>query len=296
MNLRHIRTFLVVAEELHVGRAAARLHVAQPAVSQTVAALERELGLELFDRVGRGIRLTAAGQAYANEVRSVFPQLDRAARAAQDAERGVRGRLAVGFTAVCTLGDLPGFLIGFMGRYPQVGVELRQMATAEQPRALRLGTIDVGFTILPGGPEPVHSRLLTSDELHAFLARQHPLARYERVPVSELLDEPFLLMSKEREPCVHQSFNRMCEEHGKQGEIFMELDHLESMLAFVATGAGVSLAPSTAARLQLEGTTSRPLDPPVPAGISVVWDPAALTPTAQLFLDEIDAHWSDSAR
>ncbi|MEM7276088.1 MAG: LysR substrate-binding domain-containing protein [Actinomycetota bacterium] len=295
VNLRHIQTFLVVAEELHVGRAATRLHVAQPAVSQTIAALEKRLGLQLFDRSGRGIRLTAAGRAYADEVRTVLPQLEQASRAAKDAERGVRGRLVVGFTAVCTLGDLPTFLLGFMQRHPDVGVRLQQMATAEQTSALRAGTIDVGFTILPGGPEPVHSRLVTSDELHAFLRRDHALARHDRVPVPELLDEPFLLMSKEREPCVHQTFNRMCEEHGKRAEIFMEVDHLEAMLAFVSAGAGVSLAPSTASRLQLDHTTSRPLDPPVPAGISVIWDQAALTPTAKLFLDEIETRWDHLA-
>ncbi|MEM8921873.1 MAG: LysR substrate-binding domain-containing protein [Actinomycetota bacterium] len=291
MNLRHIETFLVVADELHVGRAAARLHVAQPAVSQTIAALEKQLGLQLFDRSGRGIRLTAAGQTYAEEVRGVFPQLEQANRAAHDAERGVRGRLAVGFTAVCSLGDLPSFLIDFMGRHPEVAVRLQQMATTEQTEALRLGSIDVGFTILPGGPEPVHSRLITADELHAFLPADHPLAHHERVPVADLLDEPFLLMSKEREPCVHRSFNRLCEEQGKQAEIVMEVDHLESMLAFVAAGAGVSLAPSTAARLRLDGATSRPLEPPVPAGISVIWNPAATTPTGELFLDELDDRW-----
>ncbi|MEM9561949.1 MAG: LysR substrate-binding domain-containing protein [Actinomycetota bacterium] len=290
-NLRHIHTFLVVAEELHVGRAAARLHVAQPAVSQTIAALEKRLGVELFDRSGRGIRLTAAGRAYADEVGGVLPTLEQATRAAKDAERGVRGRLAVGFTAVCSLGRLPGFLTEFMHRYPEIGVRLQQMGTAEQTDAVRLGSIDVGFTILPGGPDPVHSRPVTADELHAFLRSDHALARHERVPVSDLLDEPFLLMSKEREPCVHQTFNRLCEQYGKRAEIFMEVDHLESMLAFVSAGAGVSLAPSTAGRLRLDGTTSRPLDPPIPAGVSVIWDPAVLTPTAQLFLDEIDARW-----
>ncbi|MEM7325383.1 MAG: LysR substrate-binding domain-containing protein [Actinomycetota bacterium] len=291
VNLRHVQTFLVVAEELHVGRAATRLHVAQPAVSQTIKALEKQLGLELLDRSGRGISLTAAGRAYAEEVRGVVPQLELAARAAKDAQQGVRGRLVVGFTAVCTLGGLPEFLVDFMGRHAAVDVRLHQLATADQTDALRLGSIDVGFTILPGGPEPVNSRLITTDELHAFVSADHPLARHTRIPVAELLDEPFLLMSKEREPCVHRSFNRLCEAHGKQAEIVLEVDHLESMLSFVSAGAGVSLAPSTAARLGLEGTTSRPLDPSIPAGISVIWDPAVITPTGELFLDELGSRW-----
>ncbi|MEM7340792.1 MAG: LysR substrate-binding domain-containing protein [Actinomycetota bacterium] len=289
MNLRHIETFLLVAEELHVGRAAARLHVAQPAVSQTIAALEKELGLQLFDRSGRGITLTPAGQTYRDEVEGVFPQLERASRAAKEAEHGIRGRLTIGFTAVCTLGDLPRRLTDFMGRHPDITVTLEQMATAHQMDALRLGSIDVGFTILPGGPDPVHSHLISSDELHVFISSDHRLAAYERVPIAEMLREPFLLMSKDREPCVHRSFNRMCEEHGAQAEIVMEVDHLESMLAFVAAGLGVSLAPSTAARLKLDGATSRPLDPPMPAGISAIWNPTTSTPAAKLLLAEIEA-------
>ncbi|MEM8924286.1 MAG: LysR substrate-binding domain-containing protein [Actinomycetota bacterium] len=286
MNLRHIETFLLVAEELHVGRAAARLHVAQPAVSQTIAALERDLGLKLFDRSGRGIRLTPAGVTYRDEVQTVLPQLERATRAARDAEAGVRGRLTIGFTAVCTLGDLADRLVGFMSRHPDIAVRLQQMATSDQMEALLAGSIDAGFTILSGGPDPVHSHLITRDELHVFFPADHRFADLGRVPIPELLDERFLLLSRDREPCAHRSFTRMCAEHDKAAEIVMEVDHLESMLAFVAAGLGVSLAPSTASRLRLDRVVSRPLDPPVPAGISVMWSTTPSPPTAALFLAE----------
>ncbi|MEM8709075.1 MAG: LysR family transcriptional regulator, partial [Actinomycetota bacterium] len=192
MNLRHLETFLVVADELHFGRAAARLHVAQPAVSQTIAALEADLGVKLFDRSSRNVTLTAAGAAYVGEVEEIFRQIEQAASAARSADAGVRGRLTVAFTAVCTLGELPSVVVAFMAANPDVDVRLVQQGTAEQIDALRAGTIDIGFSILPEAHGPVHSRLIAPDELHLFLPEGHPLAADERVHVADALGEPFL--------------------------------------------------------------------------------------------------------
>ncbi|MEM6927834.1 MAG: LysR substrate-binding domain-containing protein [Myxococcota bacterium] len=287
MKLRHLETFLVVAEELHFGRAATRLRVAQPAVSQTISALEDELGIKLFDRTSRRVRLTAAGRAYVDEVAGVFRQLEVAASVARDAAAGVRGRLAIAFTAVCTLGRLPDVIVSFMDEFPDIGVHLQQLGTADQMKALEHGTIDVGFSILPGDHGPVHSRLVAPDELHVYFASEHRLADAERVPIAEILSEPFLLMSKEREPCVHQTFEHLCERYGQRAEVVLELDYLESMFAFVAAGLGVSLAPSVAARLQLDGVTSRPLEPAIPSGISAIWVPETATPATRRFLDHL---------
>ncbi|MEM9466674.1 MAG: LysR family transcriptional regulator [Actinomycetota bacterium] len=289
MKLRHLETFLVLADELHFGRTAERLHVAQPAVSQTISALEGELGLKLFDRSNRRVELTAAGAAYRQEVEQVFAQLDRASGAAHAAEAGVRGRLTIAFTAVCTLTFLPDLISRFIDDHPGVAVQLRQLGTAEQIDALRVGAIDVGFSILPNRHAPVHSQLIVDDELHVFLPAGHELAGHDHVATSRALDEPFLLMSREREPCVHETFARMCEQYAKPGRVVLEVDHLESMLAFVGAGMGVSLLPSIAGRLRLDGVESRPLDPPVPSGVSAVWDPAAVSPTTRRFLDRLDA-------
>lgn len=289
MNLRHLETFLVVADELHFGRAAERLHVAQPAVSQTIAALEADLGVKLFDRSSRAVQLTAAGAAYVGEVEEIFRQIDRANASARSADEGTTGRLVVAFTAVCTLGFLPGVVVDFMRRHPEIAVELRQLGTAEQIDALAAGTIDIGFSILPDAHGPVHSRLVAPDELHLFLAADHPLAAHDRVEVADALAESFLLLSRDREPCVHKTFDRLCDAHQVDGDVVMQVDHLESMLAFVGAGLGVSLAPSIAAGLGLDGVTSRPLEPPVPSGISAIWDPDAAAPTTTRFLDHLCA-------
>lgn len=284
MKLRHLEAFLIVAEELHFGRAAARLHVAQPAVSQTISALEEDLGVQLFDRSNRRVRLTAAGQAYVAEVRGVFAQLDHASSVARDADAGLRGRITVAYTAVCTLGWLPTVLVEFMRELPEVVVQLQQQGTAEQVESLNRGSIDVGFSILAAEHGPVHAELVAPDELHLFFRTDHPFAARDRIPVAQALHEPFLLMSRTREPCVHRSFQRMCDQHGTQAEIVLEVDHLESMLAFVGAGLGVSLAPSVASTLSLPGVTSRPLDPHIPAGISAIWSPETMNPTTERFL------------
>ena len=294
MKLRHLEVFLVVAEELHFGRAAARLRVAQPAVSQTIALLEQELGVQLFDRSKRRVVLSAAGEAYVEEVRGVFRQLEQASTVAREAQEGVRGRLTVGFTAVCTLGFLPGALVDFMRRHPWIAVSLKQLGTAEQSEALRLGAIDIGFSILPGGHEPVHSELIAPDELHVFFHAEHRLARWERIPVIEALDESFLLMSQEREPCVHRVFERLCDRHDKHARIALEVDHLESMFAFVAAGLGVALAPSVAGRLKMDGVTSRPLEPPIASGISAIWVPETMTPTTARFIEHLRVWMRDA--
>ncbi|MEM9521426.1 MAG: LysR substrate-binding domain-containing protein [Actinomycetota bacterium] len=294
INLRHLETFLVVADELHFGRAANRLHVAQPAVSQTIAALEAEVGVKLFDRSSRVVRLTAAGSAYVDEVEEIFRQITRANTSARLADEGVRGHLTVAFTAVCALGFLPGVVVDFIGQNPEVDVELRQLGTAEQIDALSIGAIDVGFSILPESHGPVHSRLLTPDELHLFIPADDPLAALDRISVADAITRRFLLLSREREPCVRKTFDRLCDAHAVEGDVVMEIDHLESLLAFVGAGLGVSLAPSVAAALQLDGVQSRPLDPPVPSGISAIWDPDETSPTAQRFLDHLCAAIDDA--
>ncbi|MEM8619741.1 MAG: LysR substrate-binding domain-containing protein [Actinomycetota bacterium] len=285
VSLRHLETFVVVADELHFGRAAERLHVAQPAVSQTIRALERDLGATLFDRSSRSVRLTAAGESYLTDAHDVLQRLDRASSRALDAHAGVRGRVRVGYTAVCSLGGLASAVASFADQYPDVDVELEHLGTAEQAEQLRQHIIDVGFGILPGGPEPVHAEIVAPDELRVFHPTGHDFAGRERVPVSALLRQPLLLMSREREPCVHQLVSRLSDEHQIQRHIALEVDHLESMMAFARSGAGVGLAPGAAAQLHLDGLTSRPLEPAVPAGVSMMWHPATATPTTELFLD-----------
>lgn len=278
MKLRYLETFVVVADELHFGRAAARLHVAQPAVSQTIAALEEELGVRLFDRSRRQVRLTAAGTAYRAEAEAVLRRLSQAGDLARRADAGVSGRLVVGFTTVCAISGLAAFLTRFLHAEPEVQVQLLPMDTRAQVEALVLGQLDLGFTVEPLDDPALTVERVFDDALHAFVPRTHRFADQDRVAVAELLTEPLLLMSREREPAMHQALAHLCRRYDVRPDVVLEVDQLDTMLAFVAGGLGVSLAPSSAARLQLEGVVDRPLSPPIEAGVSVMW--TALSPVA----------------
>ena len=285
VNLRHLEIFVVVAEELHFGRAAQRLHVAQPAVSQTIRALESEIGVELFDRSGRQVRLTDAGRAYVADAHDVLGRLNRAATRAVDAQAGFRGRVSIGYTAASALAGLAEVVAMHQRSYPDVQLELEHLGTADQAERIRTQTLDVGFGILPGGPEPVHSEVVVQGDLSAYFAASDSFHQFERVPIAELLGQRLIVMSRSREPCVHQLLNRLGAEHQIVPDIALEVDHLETLLSFVAAGIGVGLAPSAAGRLRLEGVTSLALDPPVSAPMSMMWNPAATSPAAARFLD-----------
>lgn len=289
MKLRHLEVFFVVAEELHFGRAASRLHVAQPAVSQTVKALEEELGVQLFDRSRRSTRLTAAGSVFLEESQAAMERLRRAGQMARQVAEGERGRLLLGMTTVSTLSPLPEAILSFQQRYPNVAVKVEQMGTTEQCRALSLGELDVGFTVMMGEFRGLVSEALTEEPLMAMLPASHRLAATRSVALHSLLEEPIILMTQQREPSIHRAYHRLCEEAGCPPRVVLELDHLESMLAFVAAGMGVSLAPAAALRLRLDGVVGRPVTPAFPGGISFVWNPQQLHPVTARFLDLVRA-------
>lgn len=289
MRIRHLETFLVVAEELHFGRAAARLHVAQPAVSQTIAALERSIDVELFDRSRRRVRLTPAGVVFRDEVEGILARLSTAPILARRAARGATGRLTVAFMAACALGGLASSVTRFIHAHPAIDVRLLQMGTREQQEALGLGRIDLGFSVLPDETPGLVRRSITSDTLQVFVSETHPFACLERVPIAHVLESPFLLMSRKSEPAMHQVFDQLCRAHDIEPDVVLEVDHLDTMLAFVAAGLGISLAPSAAAALRLDGVVVRPTDPPMPAGTSALWPADGLAPTAQALLSHLEA-------
>ena len=284
MRIRHLETFLLVADELHFGRAAARLRVAQPAVSQTIAALEKDVGTTLFDRSKRRVRLTAAGVVFRTEAEAILRRLMAAPAVARRAALGESGRLVVGFTAVCALGGLAASLTRFIRERPRVDVRLLQMGTREQEEALALGRIDIGFSVHPDEDSGLVIGCVTTDQLHAFLPEGHPLQAQERVAIVGLLSEPFLLMSRDSEPAVYKTFLRLCGAYDIVPNVVLEVDHVDTMLAFVAAGLGVSLAPSVVTALRLRGVVSRPVTPPIPAGISVIWPAEGPSQTGRTLL------------
>jgi DNA-binding transcriptional LysR family regulator len=287
MELRHIRTFLLLAEELHFGRTAARLHVAQSAVSQTLKALEQEVGASLFDRTRRKVALSAAGTHFLAHAQRAIESLEDGSASARRAASGDVGRVVLGFTVMSALTVLPRAIARFQREFPGVELRVEQGGTMQQLEALRLGKIDLGFMPLKRAAhvEPFATEVLESAALMTFVPASHPLAKRKRVRILDLVDVPHVLLSRRSEPRLYAGIYRACAEHGFTPRIAMELEQLESLLAFVAAGVGITHAPAFLGRLRLEGVRMLPFEHRPMVGISVVWDARTLSPAASRFLE-----------
>ncbi len=290
MELRHLRYFVTVAEELHFGRAAARLFIAQPPLSQQIQQLERELGVSLFFRTSRRVQLTPAGTALLAEARQILASVETAAETAKRAARGETGWLGIGFVASATYDLLPAVLHDFRAAFPEVALSLQELNAAEQAVALREKIIHVGFA-RPYAPEPgavVHA--VQQEPFLAALPDMHPLTNSESLPLSALADEPFISFPELPKPSYAEVVRLACESAGFTPAVVQEVREMQTALSLVAAGFGVALLPSSVQHLHRDGVVYRPLSEPAPrtelAVISRVDDPS---PVLQNFLAIVQA-------
>jgi len=284
MELRHLRVFLVLAEELHFGRASSRLRVAQSAVSQTLKDLELELGVVLLDRTRRSVSITPAGESFREHASLALSALERATVATKRAARGESGRLVLRFTLMSTLTALPRAVAGFQRAFPEVALDLQTGGTTEQLDAIAAGHCDIGFVSKKGDISPLASELIEKAPLVVLLSSTNQLARRKQLQLSHLAAEKIIFLRQASEPEIRTRFRKRCLEAGFEPNVVMEVDQLEALLAFVAAGVGVSVVPSLVRRLPFAGVSIRPLSGGIEGGISMVWNPARLTPTARQFL------------
>lgn len=296
MELRHIRVFLALSEELHFGRAARRLRVAQSAVSQTLRALEEEVGATLLTRTKRSVALSAAGQGFLEHARSALAELEQGTTAARLAASGEVGELRLRFTLMSTLTVLPRVVSRFQRDYPQVQLHIGPGGSVEQLEAIRTGLCDIGFMALKRDLAPLASEVVARSPLVAVLASRHPLARHEQLELAALRDEPFIFLKQQSEPQLHHYFRQNCARAGFEPKIVMEVEQLEPLLSFVAAGVGVACVPGLVGALGFRGIKLVPLLPQVRGGISAVWHPGRLSPTAARFLDLLRAELGSSRR
>lgn len=288
MKLRYLHTFIVVAEELHFGRAAKRLHVAQPAISQTIQALEQEIGTQLFCRNKRTVSLNESGKIFLEESYSLLNSLEEAVNRAVRASTGEIGVLHISFTSVSTLSLLPHAIMEFSKQYPKVQIKLEEMGTSEQLLAIDSGQIDVGFSVFGDNISNLSAQSITSEPLYAFLADSHPLSGQKFVSIEDIFSEPFILMSKSSEPEMHSAFHTLCDEYNCKPNIVLEIDNLEAMLAFVGSGYGLSLAPQSVTLLSYPNTIGIPVQPYIESGISMIWNSTITNSTKDNFLNIVE--------
>jgi DNA-binding transcriptional LysR family regulator len=288
MELRHLHYFIAVAEELHFGRAAARLHMAQPPLSQQIRRLEEDLGVLLFERSQkRQVKLTGAGEAFLREARRVLEQAEHAALAAQKAARGEAGHLTVGFVGSVAFHLFPVLLRAFRHRYPDVELSLQELRSPDQVQALLQDKLLVGLLRPLKDTGGLCVEPLLAEELIAVLPEGHPLASRARVELADLARESVVLPPR-NSGCgtLHDLVLQACQRQGFTPRISQQATELHARISLVAGGLGVTLVPATFQSLQREGVVYRQLAEPAPrVDLAIAWRAGERSQLVHAFLD-----------
>jgi DNA-binding transcriptional LysR family regulator len=260
MELRHLRYFAVLADELHFGRAAERLAISQPPLSVAIRQLEDTVGARLFERNSKQVRLTPAGQALRASARKLLRQAEEAALEAREVAAGSAGRLRIGFVGAMLYRGLPQALRAFQASHPAVRISLAELNSAEQITDLLHDRLDLGFMHTARLPQDLASRLLLTEPFVACLPTHHALARQRVLEVGALRDQPFVLFARAASPDYHERLLAICAQSGFLPEVRHEVRHWLAVVSMVAQGLGVALVPQAMQRSALKGAVFRPLD------------------------------------
>jgi DNA-binding transcriptional LysR family regulator len=280
LDLRQLEYFLAVAEELHFGRAAERLHIAQPSLSQQIRRLEAQVGAPLLHRTSRRVELTEAGAALLREGRRTLRQAERTLAAAR-----AEDRLLVGFTGTAGAGLLTPVLSAYAEDRPEVKVIVRELELGDVPQLIT-GGVDVAFTRLRPGEADLEIEILAHEQRLVALSSRHRLARRATIALADLAPDPFITVPHSHNPRWRSEWLEEQSRHGLPGTIAAEVTSLEQLVTLVAAGRGVCVVPASNAQLYpREGVVYIPLTDAEPAVVGLAWPTGASRQTVRDFLD-----------
>jgi DNA-binding transcriptional LysR family regulator len=257
VELRHLRYFVAVAETLHFSKAAQRLGMAQPPLSQQIRRLEEIVGHRLFDRTTRGVKLTLAGQLLEERARTTIEKVQDDLAQVRRLGRGEEGTLTVGFSGSVMFTELPAAIGAYRRRYPKVELRLRELATSAQIAALLDGTLDLAF-LRDGDPtDGIEISTLLREPYVAVLPAAHALARKRTLHVGDLRKEPFIFFARRMGPLAFDRTIACCERSGFRPNIVQEAPQWPTLVRLVGAGLGVSLAPACVANVAIPGAVYR---------------------------------------
>jgi DNA-binding transcriptional LysR family regulator len=296
VELRHLRYFVAVAEELNFSRAADRLHMAQPPLSAAIRQLEQELGTELLLRTTREVRLTDAGTTFLDGARRTLAELERARSDAQRAAAGEIGQLRVGFSWSARFETLPAIGRAFHASHPDVSLLTEEMWNARMLPALRSGTIDVAIALCPEVAGEFSYLTLRSEPVVALLPQSHPLAGCGEVELRALAGEGFLMFPRELAPRLYEFMTGLCRRAGFEPIVRGESFHSGWELQILADVEVVALAPASVALELPEGIAAALVgDPPDQVETAIVWLKDDPSPSGQAFRDAADRAFPHTA-
>ena len=288
VELRHLRYFTAVAEHGGIGTTARILHVAQSAISEQIRDLESELGVALFDRKNRRIRLTYHGQQFLKDAREVLAAADRSVANVQKSTRGEIGTLTIGFFIGGTGTFFSGLIKEFRHRFREVQLSLVEMAPAMQHRALETGAIDIAFTrpVQPAYATLLRSEPFKTEPFYAVMPRRHPLATKRRIFIRELTDELFILNDRNHSPATFDKVIRLCMEAGFSPKIGSTATVSPGVIALVEAGEGVAILPEGSRKLGSDEVAFVPLaDNDARIELVIAWSARHESPVLRSFLE-----------
>lgn len=288
MDIRTLACFIAVAEDLHFRRAADRLNLTQPSLSQRIRALETEIGAELFERDRRGVALTPAGAAFLGPARKAVEHANAARTQALRAIRGEVGRLRLGFTVIAFYGVLPEAVRAFRARYPDVEVDLIEMNSPLLEAALAAGEIDLGVLHPPLSTPDLIVHALPDEPLVLALPSAHRLAGQTAIRVADLDGEPFLPAPRAIGPSIYDRVIALFQAEGLSPRIVQEVTPMTTLAGLVAAGAGLGFVTAGIARAALPGVAYRPVIPSPPSlPMAAAWRVPTLSACGQQFLEMV---------
>jgi DNA-binding transcriptional LysR family regulator len=286
MKLHFLRYFVVLAEELHFGRAASKLAITQPPLSSAIKSLEQELEVQLLIRDSKHVELTQAGVAFLEEARQILEQVARASSVAKIVAKGMSGRIEIGVTGSLIYREVPEIVRQFNMEMPNVDVVLREMSSADQLNELLRGQLHAGFVNAATAPPQLASLPLGADEFVLCLPEDHPQAQGDAVDLKQLADERFVMFSRDVAPANHDNVIAIF----SRARIYPKTIHAArqwlTIVAMVANGLGVSLVPRTLARSRVQGVKFMKISgEQVLSPAILVWNPAYYLPTIRGFIE-----------
>jgi DNA-binding transcriptional LysR family regulator len=286
MDLRHLRYFVAVAEELSFTKAAERLHKAQPPVSQQIRQLEEEIGVTLLLRTRRHVELTEAGRVFLDQARQILRSTESAVVQAQRAQRGEIGRITVGFFEHMSYTLLPPILLAYRERFPAVEVQLRWFPVISQAEALRRGDIDIAFLRTVPDMSDVTWETILEEPFVLAVPSNHALAGAESVSLKSCAQEQFIMYIESLAPDFRAAHMRMCASAGFVPKVASEVGQVYTLLGLVSSGAGIGFVPASVQKVHFDLVKYKPIHgKPVTYEVLLGWSQRNPTPLIKAFVE-----------
>lgn len=286
MDLRHLRYFIAVAEELNFTRAADRLHIAQPPLSQQIRQLEEELGVTLLHRTKRHVELSEAGQVFLDHARQILRSTEVAAVQARRAQRGEIGRLSVGFFEHMSYTLLPPIFRAYRERFPDVDMDVRWFPVIGQADALRRGDVDISFMRPGTDSEDITTEVLVTEPFVIAVPASHPFATEDSLSLRDCAAERFVMYTPHLAPDFHDMILRMCATAGFTPRVALEVGQVYTCLGLVSSGIGLAFVPSSVQRIHLDHLVYKPLrSRSLPVEVMLGWRRTNSSPLIGAFVE-----------